>query len=95
MLEFDASFKGLFRVSGNNNRIRRMKAAFDAHQMCGTSNELSEYVNDPHSICSVLKSYLRELPEPLMTHELHSEWVQVARWACPFSFFEWLKYLRL
>uniref|UniRef100_A0A0M3HPT0 Rho-GAP domain-containing protein n=2 Tax=Ascaris TaxID=6251 RepID=A0A0M3HPT0_ASCLU len=71
--------RGLFRVSGNNNRIRRMKAAFDAHQMCGTSNELSEYVNDPHSICSVLKSYLRELPEPLMTHELHSEWVQVAR----------------
>uniref|UniRef100_A0A914S364 Rho-GAP domain-containing protein n=1 Tax=Parascaris equorum TaxID=6256 RepID=A0A914S364_PAREQ len=44
--------KGLFRVSGNNNRIRRMKAAFDAHQMCGTSNELSEYINDPHSICS-------------------------------------------
>ncbi|KHN79438.1 Rho GTPase-activating protein 44 [Toxocara canis] len=71
--------KGLFRVNGNNNRIRRMKAAFDAHQICGATNELSEYVSDPHSICSVLKCYLRELPEPLMTHELHSEWVHVAR----------------
>lgn len=27
-----------------------------------------------------LKSYLRELPQPLMTFELYDEWVKVARW---------------
>ena len=25
-----------------------------------------------------LKQYLRELPEPLMTHELYDEWMQAA-----------------
>uniref|UniRef100_A0A0R3RYM3 Rho-GAP domain-containing protein n=1 Tax=Elaeophora elaphi TaxID=1147741 RepID=A0A0R3RYM3_9BILA len=71
--------KGLFRVSGNNNRIRRLKAAFDAHQINNGSLEIAEYINDPHSVCSVLKCYLRELPEPLMTHTLHSEWVLIAK----------------
>ncbi|EJD74469.1 RhoGAP domain-containing protein [Loa loa] len=71
--------KGLFRVSGNNNRIRRLKAAFDAHQINSSSLEIAEYINDPHSVCSVLKCYLRELPEPLMTHALHSEWVFIAK----------------
>lgn len=70
--------KGLFRVNGNNNRVRRLKAAFDAHQIDSSSVELSEYVNDPHSICSVLKCYFRELPEPLMTRALHAEWKQIA-----------------
>lgn len=36
-----------------------------------------------HPCCSpagALKSYLRELPQPLMTFELYDEWVKVARW---------------
>lgn len=35
-----------------------------------------------HPCCSppgALKSYLRELPQPLMTFELYDEWVKVAR----------------
>ncbi len=72
-------FQGLFRVSGNNNRIRRLKAAFDAHQINNSSLEIAEYINDPHSVCSVLKCYLRELPEPLMTHNLHSDWIFIAK----------------
>lgn len=34
----------------------------------------------PPPLPGVLKSYLRELPEPLMTFELYNEWVKVARW---------------
>ncbi|RCN46190.1 RhoGAP domain protein [Ancylostoma caninum] len=37
------------------------------------------YYLDPHSVCSVLKSYLRELPDPLLTHRLHNEWVNAAK----------------
>jgi len=29
------------------------------------------------SIAGVLKSYLRELPEPLMTFELYDEWMRL------------------
>ncbi|KHJ99874.1 RhoGAP domain protein [Oesophagostomum dentatum] len=68
--------KGLFRVNGNNTKIRRMKAAFDAGQI-----DIDEraYDHDPHSVCSVLKSYLRELPDPLLTHRLHNDWVNAAK----------------
>lgn len=34
----------------------------------------------PPPLPGVLKSYLRELPEPLMTFELYNEWVKVTRW---------------
>lgn len=27
-----------------------------------------------------LKSYLRELPDPLMTTELYDEWIQASKW---------------
>lgn len=27
-----------------------------------------------------LKSYLRELPEPLMTFELYNDWIQASKW---------------
>lgn len=30
-------------------------------------------------VSGALKSYLRELPEPLMTFSLYEEWTQVAR----------------
>lgn len=33
------------------------------------------------SLCAAgaLKSYLRELPEPLMTFELYEEWIQASK----------------
>ena len=39
---------------------------------------MSEY-RDPSIVASVLKSYLRELPEPLMTHTLYDEWMNAAK----------------
>ncbi|CAJ0607029.1 unnamed protein product [Cylicocyclus nassatus] len=67
---------GLFRVNGNNTKIRRMKAAFDAGQI---DVDEHAYCMDPHSVCSVLKSYLRELPDPLLTHRLHNNWMNAAK----------------
>lgn len=32
------------------------------------------------SPAGALKSYLRELPEPLMTTELYDEWIQASKW---------------
>lgn len=34
---------------------------------------------DVHVIASALKSYLRELPEPLLTYELYSSWIDAAK----------------
>jgi hypothetical protein len=34
-------------------------------------------VEDPHLISSLLKMYLRELPEPLMTFDLYTEFIDI------------------
>jgi len=54
--------------------------SFDAG--CITSPFAPEY-QDPHVIACALKSYLRDLPEPLMTHALYDEWMAAARWGMP------------
>lgn len=37
-----------------------------------------QLVFDVHTIAGLLKLYLRELPEPLLTYELYDEWIRVA-----------------
>lgn len=56
--------------------MRRMKLSFDAG--CIEIETMIDY-RDPHIISGVLKSYLRELPEPLLTHRLYDDWMTAAR----------------
>ncbi|XP_052616017.1 rho GTPase-activating protein 17 isoform X3 [Peromyscus californicus insignis] len=64
---------GLFRIGAGASKLKKLKAALD----CSTSH-LDEFYSDPHAVAGALKSYLRELPEPLMTFSLYEEWTQVA-----------------
>ncbi|XP_065503523.1 SH3 domain-binding protein 1 [Caloenas nicobarica] len=65
--------EGLFRLAAGASVLRKMKSS-----LASGSNALEEFYSDPHAVAGVLKSYLRELPEPLMTFELYNEWVKVA-----------------
>ncbi|XP_034247836.1 rho GTPase-activating protein 44-like isoform X2 [Thrips palmi] len=76
LLELGMEEEGLFRVAGGSSKVRRMKLSLDAG--CLTFPTALEY-RDPHVIAGVLKSYLRELPEPLMTYSLYDEWMAAAR----------------
>ncbi|KAG8236563.1 hypothetical protein J437_LFUL017019 [Ladona fulva] len=76
LLELGMEEEGLFRVAGGASKVRRMKMSFDAS--CLSYQTALEY-HDPHVIAGALKSYLRELPEPLFTHLLYDEWMAAAR----------------
>lgn len=65
--------EGLFRITGSASKIKKLKSAFNA----GFA-DMSEFERDPHTVASVLKLYLRELPEPLMTFDLYDEWMKAA-----------------
>ncbi|XP_023571169.1 rho GTPase-activating protein 17 isoform X2 [Octodon degus] len=73
LLETGMKEEGLFRIGAGASRLKKLKAALD----CSTSH-LDEFYSDPHAVAGALKSYLRELPEPLMTFSLYEEWTQVA-----------------
>lgn len=58
------------------SKVRRMKLSLDSG--CFATPFQFEY-RDVHVIASVLKSYLRELPEPLLTYQLYDEWINAAK----------------
>ncbi|KAI1886592.1 hypothetical protein AGOR_G00197400 [Albula goreensis] len=73
LLECGMQEEGLFRVAPSASKLKKLKASLD----CGVL-DVQEYSADPHAIAGALKSYLRELPEPLMTFELYEEWIQAS-----------------
>uniref|UniRef100_A0A8D3D534 RalA binding protein 1 n=1 Tax=Scophthalmus maximus TaxID=52904 RepID=A0A8D3D534_SCOMX len=56
--------EGIYRVSGMKSKVDELKAAYDREE-CPC---LEEY--DPHTVASLLKQYLRELPENVLGRDL-------------------------
>uniref|UniRef100_A0A7N6BBF8 Rho-GAP domain-containing protein n=1 Tax=Anabas testudineus TaxID=64144 RepID=A0A7N6BBF8_ANATE len=56
--------EGIYRVSGMKSKVDELKASYDREE-CPC---LEEY--DPHTVASLLKQYLRELPENLLSRDL-------------------------
>uniref|UniRef100_A0A8C9VAR5 Rho GTPase activating protein 17b n=1 Tax=Scleropages formosus TaxID=113540 RepID=A0A8C9VAR5_SCLFO len=73
LLETGMKEEGLFRIAAGTSKLKKLKAALD----CSTS-QLEEFYSDPHAVAGALKSYLRELPEPLMTFHLYDEWIRAS-----------------
>ena len=66
--------EGLFRIPGSLAEVKRLKSGFEAGL-----NELTDRVRDPHAVAGTLKSYLRELPEPLLTHSMYPQWIEASQ----------------
>ncbi|KAL7373002.1 hypothetical protein ABVT39_025565 [Epinephelus coioides] len=73
LLETGMKEEGLFRIAAGASKLKKLKAALD----CSTS-QLEEFYSDPHAVAGALKSYLRELPEPLMSYQFYDEWIQAS-----------------
>ncbi|XP_010872556.1 rho GTPase-activating protein 17b isoform X3 [Esox lucius] len=78
LLETGMKEEGLFRIAAGASKLKKLKAALD----CSTS-QLEEFYSDPHAVAGALKSYLRELPEPLMTFALYDEWTKASNLSDP------------
>lgn len=76
LLELGVEEEGLFRIAAGASKVRCMKLRLDSN--CLDLETAVEY-RDPHIIASVLKSYLRQLPEPLLTHHLYEEWMAASK----------------
>jgi hypothetical protein len=53
-----------------------MKSAIDANQI---NPPIAHEYQDVHVIASVLKAYLRSLPEPLLTYRFYAEFMSIAQ----------------
>uniref|UniRef100_A0A8C1ZY56 Rho GTPase activating protein 44 n=1 Tax=Cyprinus carpio TaxID=7962 RepID=A0A8C1ZY56_CYPCA len=75
LLDCGLQEEGLFRVAPSASKLKKLKASLD----CGVL-DFQEYSADPHAIAGALKSYLRELPEPLLTFDLYDDWIQASKY---------------
>lgn len=60
ILEKGLNEEGVFRLPGQDNLVKQLKEAFDAGERPSFSRD-----TDVHTVASLFKLYLRELPEPV------------------------------
>ncbi|KAF5328854.1 hypothetical protein D9619_011704 [Psilocybe cf. subviscida] len=69
LLRWGVQEEGLFRVNGRPTHLSKLRAEYDS----GADYDMLDCSPgdlDPHAVSSVFKAYLRELPEPILTHRL-------------------------
>lgn len=71
-----ASEEGIFRMSGSNTLIKGLRSRFNAEGDLDLLGDDEPYY-DVHAVASLLKLYLRELPQPVLTRELHLGFLSV------------------
>ena len=72
----NAAFEeGIYRLSGSSTTIKSLKERFNIEGDIDLLAEGNQY--DIHAVSGLLKLYLRDLPTPVLTRELHSEFVYV------------------
>ncbi|KAH8272474.1 hypothetical protein KR044_007727 [Drosophila immigrans] len=65
---------GLFRVSTSKKRVKQLRDDFDKKwNMCIPDNTC------PHDVATLLKEYLRDLPEPLLCNKLYTTFLETQR----------------
>nr|AAO37759.1 GTPase activating protein [Plenodomus lingam] len=61
--------EGIYRIPGTSSHIQQMKALFDSEA----------FQHDVNSVAGLLKQFFRELPDPLLTREFYSKYIDAAR----------------
>ncbi|KAF9786398.1 RhoGAP-domain-containing protein [Thelephora terrestris] len=69
---------GIYRISGTLVKVNKLKEKLDK-DLNSVDLDADEWSGDINNVASVLKLWLRELPDPLMTYELHNGFLEAAR----------------
>lgn len=71
-------YEGIYRKTGGSSLSKAITNLFErGHYDSFDLNDVDRF-NDINSITSVLKSYFRALPNPLLTYELHEKFMEAS-----------------
>ena len=71
MKTMDMSVEGVFRKNGNIKRLNEAKEEIDSKG----SVDMDLTKENPVQVAALLKKFLREMPDPLLTHKLNKIWI--------------------
>jgi len=63
---------GLFRVSGDKHEVEQLVVRFSKGEVYDLS-----FTKDEHAIAGLLKVFVREMSQPLLTHEHYEDWLKI------------------
>jgi RhoGAP domain len=66
----DMSIEGVFRKNGNIRRLKELAEALDKQSQPPSLDD-----ENPVQLAALLKKFLRELPDPLLTSKLQKLWI--------------------
>ncbi|XP_063520243.1 rho GTPase-activating protein 10 isoform X6 [Pongo pygmaeus] len=77
--------QGLYRVVGVSSKVQRLLSMLMDVKTCNEVDLENSADWEVKTITSAMKQYLRSLPEPLMTYELHGDFIVPAKSGSPES----------
>jgi len=76
---FGLDLEGIYRLSGNATHINQMKSLFDNDSSKVDFTDPERFSHDVNSVAGLLKQFLRELPDPLLTRRYYADFINTAR----------------
>lgn len=70
--EHGLACEGIYQISGVKSKVRQLKSQYNSGE------KVYLYEHEPHIVASLLKHFLRELPEPVLTNELMPKFEEAA-----------------
>lgn len=71
-------YEGIYRKTGGSSQSKAITQLFERGNYNSFDLEDTDSFNDVSSITSVMKTYFRQLPDPLLTFALHEKFVEAA-----------------
>jgi hypothetical protein len=70
--------QGIYRVSGTTSKVANLRQKLE-RDLEAVDLDAPEWSGDINNVASVLKMWLRELPDPLLTDSLHQGFIEAAK----------------
>ncbi|PFH51020.1 hypothetical protein AMATHDRAFT_85386 [Amanita thiersii Skay4041] len=70
--------QGIYRISGMTSKVANLRQRLDK-DLESVDLDANEWSSDINNVSSVLKAWLRELPDPLLTSHLHQGFIEAAK----------------
>ncbi|KII87261.1 hypothetical protein PLICRDRAFT_55243 [Plicaturopsis crispa FD-325 SS-3] len=76
--KYGLTTQGIYRLSGTTSKIQKLKEKLDK-DLDSVDLDSEEWSSDINNVTSVIKLWLRELPDPVLTYNLHQGFIDAAK----------------